>query len=178
MRTLLTGFEPFGMHAVNSSWEAASLLTGTMPDLAVERLPVDHALAAERLCALLDRLRPQVVLLSGLAPSPFLRLEQVTRKPAPFADREGQAEMAGDWPWDASLAALAAAGLDALPWRDAGRYVCETSYWSALDHRRRSGGAAKIMFLHVPPLSATWTAARIAEGMRLLIAVGRGSAGG
>lgn len=171
MRRLLTGFEPFGPHAANSSWEAASLLAGTIPDLAVERLPVDHALADARLCALLDRLRPEVVLLSGLAPSPFLRLEQVARKPAGFADRDGEDEMAGDWPWEASLAALAAAGLEAQAWTDAGRYVCETSYWSALDHRRRGAGTARIMFLHVPPLSAAWPRERIAEAMRILLGI-------
>lgn len=169
MRCLLTGFEPFGPHAVNSSWEAAALLAGTAPDLAVERLPVDHALAEARLCALLDRLRPEVVLLSGLAPSPFLRLEQLARKPGTFAGREGPDALEGDWPWEASLAALAEAGLPAQPWRDAGRYVCETSYWSALDHRRRRGGPARVMFLHVPPLSEDWPRERIAQAMRILL---------
>ena len=76
---LLTGFEPFRQWPVNSSWEAVRHLVERRSDLTARRLPVDHELAAAAIRALIANLRPEIVLLTGLADDPVPRLERVGR---------------------------------------------------------------------------------------------------
>jgi pyrrolidone-carboxylate peptidase len=45
---------------------------------------------------------------------------------------------------------------------DAGRYVCDTAYWSALTLAPRPRAVA---FLHVPPLGPDWPTARVAAAV-------------
>ena len=177
---LLTGFEPFGPHAVNSSWEAVSLLQ-SVPGTTVRRLPVDHERAAAGITALLDQLRPRIVILCGLAAkADRLRLETQARKPPALGVRDGPDHLSGHWPFEESLAALAAADLPAGLSDDAGQYVCETTYWAALDQCRRPPAPVRIVFLHLPDLSDLWPKARLAQAVSTLIGVARdpGSHGG
>ena len=78
-KILLTGFEPFRQWAVNSSWEAVRHLAERRGGLSAERLPVDHELAAAAVRTLIDDLRPEIVLLTGLADDPVPRLERLGR---------------------------------------------------------------------------------------------------
>ncbi len=60
---------------------------------------------------------------------------------------------------------------------DAGKYVCDTTYWTVLEFRRRRGFPQHAAFLHVPPLSDEWTVERMAGAVqRVLGLVGAGGA--
>ena len=148
---LVTGFAPFRHHAVNSSWEGVRRLEG----VTAACLPVDHAAAAAEIAALIRRHRPDTVLLTGLAEGAGPRLERLARRPAGVP---GPALRHGRWPFARALARMGHARLSA----DAGRYVCETTYWAALG----VPGPSRVAFLHVPPLGEVWTARRIARVMR------------
>lgn len=159
-RVLLTGFAPFGNWSVNSSGEAARMLAAATPELAMRILPVDHDAAGLALDAALAAVAPEILLLTGLADAPRLRLEVVARRPAHRAT--GAEALHGVWPWAAALDAIRATGAPARLSRDAGRYVCETAYWRALSAARPPRLTA---FLHVPPLGPDWPAARIAAAV-------------
>lgn len=159
MRALLTGFEPFRHWAVNSSGEAVRALGG-MPGIETRVLPVDHEAAADALRLAVAASRPRVILCTGLAPDPVPRLELRARKPEGVAT--GEPVLCGVWPWAAALGAIATAGAPARLSADAGRYVCETVYWTALDARREMPAATLVAFLHLPPVGPDWPVARLA----------------
>lgn len=152
-RIVVTGFEPFGEWPVNPSGEAVWLLEGVSAHV----LPVDHELAAETVRGIVRREQPDVILLTGLAAGSCFRLETVARGPERGLRR-------GRWPFAAAQARLAGRGLPCRLSRDAGRYVCETSYFAAL-----GTGVPRVAFLHVPPLGGVWTARRIARAMALCL---------
>jgi len=60
--------------------------------------------------------------------------------------------MRGRAPFARLAAAARAAGLPARLSRDAGRYVCNYSYWRALETAEQPGGPAVVAFIHVPSL--------------------------
>lgn len=156
---LVTGFEPFRQYTVNSSWEGVRLLE-SVPHAC---LPVDHGAAAARIGALIDHHRPRVVLLTGLAAGAVPRIETVARRPAGM---DGPALRRGRWPFARAVAAIRPARLSS----DAGRYVCETAYWTALGCK----GPRRVAFLHVPPLSEVWTPRRIARVIAACLRTGLG----
>jgi pyroglutamyl-peptidase len=171
---LLTGFEPFRQWRVNSSGEAVRLLAarGVAP---ARILPVDHEAAAAALGAALAETRPDILLLTGLADAPAPRLELVARRPEHLGG--GEAARAGLWPWAAALDALRAAETPARLSRDAGRYVCETSYWAALGDAFAGAGPRMVAFLHVPPLSEAWSAERVAAAVAACLGAGLAASG-
>ena len=168
-RILVTGFEPFDRWAVNSSWEAVSRLAGKRRGVAAALLPVDHGAAADASRALVARLSPAVLLMTGLAPDPVPRLEQVGR-PGPLAVHGGPPMRRGRWPWAAARAGAAARGLPLRLSGNAGGYVCDTSYWAALGTE-----APLVAFLHLPPLGGAWTPARLAMVVEAVLGAALGA---
>ena len=154
---LLTGFEPFRNWPVNSSWEAVRRFGG--PEIAIARLPVDHEAAAAAILALIAQHRPEALLMTGLAGGAALRLETVARSGV-LSGRYGSGLRRGRWPFARAQDLLAARGQPAKLSRNAGAYVCETTYFAALGSR-----VPALAFLHVPPLGPIWTAERIARGI-------------
>jgi pyroglutamyl-peptidase len=148
---LVTGFEPFGPHRTNSSWDALELLQPSWPaDIAALRLPVDYALAHARLRSALTELQPRVVLCTGLAAGEVFRIEHRARRPAALAGEPGPQECRGRWPWEEMREALSRAGVQVVDSEDAGQYVCESTYWSLLTFDAPAAPAFAA-FLHVPP---------------------------
>jgi len=161
---LLTGFEPFRQWPVNSSWEAVRHLAARRDELSVERLPVDHELAAAMIGKLIDDLRPGVVLLTGLADDPAPRLERLGRA-GPLSPHGGPLARPGRWPWAEARDRVAEQGVAMRLSDDAGGYVCDTTYWAAL------GTAAPLVaFLHLPPPGPVWTPARGAKVVEAVLA--------
>lgn len=67
---LLTGFEPFAQAARNPSWDAVRLVRDgwAHPEtLEISCPPVEYGRAGNELLDLLDRLRPDLVVATGLA---------------------------------------------------------------------------------------------------------------
>src|SRR5690606_19225641 len=98
---LVTGFEPFGEHRTNSSWDALEHLRGTWPrDVVTACLPVDHRAAHVALRSALDELQPWAVLCTGLAKGNVFRIELQARRPPQLGIDGGPALARGRWPWD------------------------------------------------------------------------------
>jgi pyroglutamyl-peptidase len=167
---LLTGFAPFGPYRINSSWEAARLAARRLgPRIVVARLPVHRARAAEALAYLLEEHKPAACLLTGLARGGALRIERVARRPRALAGSDRPISLTGTWP--VAETGLALRG-SKLPYRvslNAGRYVCDSTYWALLDFRLRKGWPRHACFLHVPPLSRRFNAGRLAAAMERIL---------
>jgi pyroglutamyl-peptidase len=167
---LLTGFEPFNEWDVNSSWEAARLVEQAMPGVVQAwLLPVDYFAARERLHVLLEELRPAVCLCTGLTPHEHFAVETRARKPEQFAGLDGADENPGAWPWEEMHSDLLALGVPAVCSEEAGRYVCESTYWALLEFRRRHRFPEEAAFLHVPPLSDRFPVERVAAAVLAVI---------
>src|SRR5262245_49845651 len=95
------------------------------------RLPVDYQRAHEELRQLLVTHEPRAVLCTGLARSGF-RIERAARRPPALAGISGAEQLEGSWPWLEMSTELARAGERAPESWNAGRYVCESTYWSLL----------------------------------------------
>jgi pyroglutamyl-peptidase len=174
-RLLVTAFGPFGRWRRNSSAEAAQALAATRPGLSLRVLPVDHAAGAEALEAALAALSPDALLCAGLADDPAPRLELRARPPEALGARG--AERRGLWPWAAALDAVRAAAGAARLSDDAGRYVCETTYWTALARAGAPGGPRRVAFLHLPPPSPDWPRARLAAALGACLDAGAAGLG-
>jgi pyrrolidone-carboxylate peptidase len=124
--------------------------------IATRCLPVDRCAAHELLASTLRELRPRAVLCTGIAPGSIFRIEHRARRPAALALEPGVDEVEGRWPWSEMQAALDACGVSTVHSNDAGQYVCESTYWSLLNHRSSlaPGAPEYAAFLHVPSASA------------------------
>jgi len=163
-RILLTGFEPFGPWAVNSSWEAVRRVAPRLGGAQAALLPVDHAEAAGAVRALAGRLAPEILLLAGLTAESSPRIELLGRA-GPLAAEGGPPLRRGRWPWAAARARGRARGLPMRLSADAGGYVCDSTYWAAL-----GTGVPLVAFLHLPPLGGAWTPARAARTVETVLA--------
>ncbi|MGE0668974.1 MAG: hypothetical protein AB7O49_20675 [Sphingomonadales bacterium] len=167
---LLTGFAPFGRWRINSSWEGARLLEGRYGGrLVIARLPVDRRRAARELVALLERHRPQACLLTGLARGPKLRVETWARRPRALAGPEAPGRLSGSWPVAEAGLAIRLSGLPYRISANAGKYVCDSTYWRLLMFRENNGWPIDAGFLHVPPLSRRFTARKLAAVMDRIV---------
>jgi pyroglutamyl-peptidase len=159
---LLTGFEPFGNHLINSSWEASYLVGQQFPNIITARLPVDYLAAREELGRLLSQHKPTICLCSGLTSAPAFAIERVARKPEQFSHIPGPDLLEGAWPWPEAESQCQQAQHPFSTSYDAGQYVCESTYWALLDFRRQFGYPNYAAFIHVPPLSDDISAEMIA----------------
>jgi pyroglutamyl-peptidase len=167
---LVTGFEPFGEHALNPSGELAKRVDGRrVGGLAVRGavLPVHHAEAAPAVAALLADSDPVAVLHLGLAEGRArLALERVAvnvmdyRLPDNAGHRacdepcvpDGPAAYWATLPLRAILTALAAEGLPAYLSNTAGTYLCNQTLYTTLHEIARRDLRARAGFLHLPLL--------------------------
>src|SRR5687768_17267892 len=112
---LVTGFEPFGEHRTNSSWDALVHLRPSWPaDVVTLRLPVDHRAAHVALRQRLDELEPLAVVCTGLAKGRVFRMERSARRPDVLGDAGDVPLAEGRWPWSEMRQALDGANVDAI----------------------------------------------------------------
>lgn len=185
MLILLTGFAPFSGADRNPSWDAVEALVD--PDGVTtlrHRLPVAYDRAARDLTALLDDVRPDAVVLTGLDNgADGLRVEAVAHAVHPtIPDEDGALpahipEAAHDLHTTLDTAALAEAargeGLQTRLSQDAGTFVCNWTYHTALTGAVRSHDAdlwsPPTVFVHVPPTRVAPTAV-VAHALSRLVA--------
>lgn len=168
-RILITGFEPFGGDRLNPSREVARELDGrgVAGHTIVGRcLPCAFGAAPAALQALIDELRPRLVIALGLAGSrSAVSIERIAVNliDARIADNAGEqpidlpvvpgapAAYFASLPVKAMLAGLREAGLAAEVSHTAGTFVCNQVFY-ALMHRLRAWPQARGGFIHLPPL--------------------------
>jgi pyroglutamyl-peptidase len=195
-RILLTGFEPFGGETLNPSWEAVRALDGCVigdHEVVARRLPVSFGGAAVALQAVLDEVRPQLVLAVGQAGGrAALSLERVAInlidaripdndgcQPIDCAVVDGAAPACfTTLPVKAMRAAIKAAGIPAELSHSAGCYVCNAVFFVLMDALSARPGV-RGGFMHVPwlpeqaarhPGEPALALSRVIEGLRLALA--------
>ncbi len=196
MRVLLTSFEPFGGHAVNSSLEVGRVVAAGPPRRVVVDwlvLPVVAGACVERAWARVRQTGPALVLALGQAAgAAALRVEEraLNLDDFPIPDNAGnhyrkQAVVpGGPAAYRATLEpgrvvrGLRGADLAAEVSGSAGSYVCNHLFYGLL-HRSAVGGARhQTGFLHLPLLpkqidpkkpQPAWPLERIVEGVRRAI---------
>jgi pyroglutamyl-peptidase len=173
VRTILvTGFEPFGAHAVNPTEGLAKAVDGRrVGDCAVVGvvLPVHHADTATRLDALLAETAPEAIVHLGLAGGRArVALERVAVNVMDYEVPDnagfracgepcvpgGPTAYLSTLPLSAMLKALVAEGIPAYTSNTAGTYLCnQTLYWTlhAVRHMPRP---PRVGFIHFPLLPA------------------------
>ena len=178
-RVLITGFGAFpGVRFNPTARLAATLAAVRRPGLEdVVRIAhvfeTSYAAVEQALPAVLADIRPDVVLLFGLATrTPFLRIETraLNRRSALFADVRGcrptkvaitpraPVAMRGNAPHQRLAIAARQAGVPAELSHNAGSYLCNYVYWRALE---LTAGQPLVQFVHVPAVRCE--PARIAQ---------------
>jgi len=167
---LVTGFEPFGGHADNPSWEAARAVDGERVGparLVARRLPCVIAEVGPALAAAIDETAPSLVLCLGLAAGRTdISIERVAINvvDARIPDNAGQQPIDepvieggpvayfSSLPIKALVKALREAGLPASVSQTAGTYACNAVFYHLLHHLARRHSGARGGFIHLPCL--------------------------
>ena len=167
LKYIVTGFKPFAGHPINASWEAVKLVKTKRNGAHIQEMTVDHLSAHAEINLLLENTPCDILLLSGVSPYHVIKMELQATKPIELSHISGPSLLRGNWPWKENLSALNESGIPAETSQDAGKYVCESIYWSALNFRRINGYPQYVSFLHVPVLSPQWDENKIAGAMVL-----------
>jgi pyroglutamyl-peptidase len=163
---LLTGFGPFGTFQENPSWQAVQRLDGAVighTTVHTAKLDVVYAKAADQLQQAVDAVRPDAVVLFGVARGDALRLETTARNLDTSAEpdvegvvRQGEVIHAGHpatlpsrLPLEKMQQALDTAGLPVRWSHDAGGYLCNHVFYAGVDSLPPE---LPVGFVHVPPI--------------------------
>lgn len=165
-KILITGFEPFGSYAENSSWEAAKKVASFgvfNAYIATECLPVSFVRAPMTLREAIDRHTPDVVIMLGQsATADRIKLERVAlnmmdsvkgdndgAKPDEEPIYEGEeSALFTSLPIKHLRLAIEAQGIAVKISNSAGLYVCNRLYYEAL--RLCKERAMQAIFIHLP----------------------------
>ncbi len=185
-RLLITGFGPFPGAPDNPTEALVAALSGEPPEVLgasafrAALLPTDYRRSWSKLRRLCAGFSPDAVVHFGLAVrAESIRVERLAsnrvdpRKPdaAGFAPRLGRAARSGavalpsTFPAAEIVAALAAAGFDAVLSDDAGDYVCNATLYRSLAH---APAGRRVGFIHVPP-ERVLAAPRLREAAAIIL---------
>ncbi len=164
-KLLITGFDPFGDHAVNPAWEAVKQLPYRVGEYELCKLniPTVYGAAARTVLEEAARFCPAVILAVGLAGGRDAVTPEriaVNIRDARIPDNAGRlctgerivengpAAYFATVPVEAMAQAIRDRGIPAAVSNTAGTYVCNDVLYTLL-HRFR-GTATRVGFLHVP----------------------------
>ena len=166
-KLLITGFDPFGGETVNPSWEAVKLLPDVVGDYQITKMeiPTVFGLAAHRVLAAADEMKPDVILCVGQAggrsavtPEIIGINLQEARIPDNFGNQpvntpvipDGPAAYFSTVPVREMVNAIRSAQIPAALSYSAGAFVCNDVLYRLLHHFH--GTATRAGFIHVPYL--------------------------
>jgi pyroglutamyl-peptidase len=173
LRILITGFGPFPGAPYNPTQPLVARLTRLRRpaladvELATHIFPVTYRAVDQELPKLLAKLRPQALLMFGLAArTAHVRIETRARNAvtmlwpdaAQTRVRKGSIGLGPDammfGPHTAKLLSAArATGIDARPSRDAGAYLCNYLSWRAIEAADTDDHLQLAAFIHIPLLA-------------------------
>ncbi|XP_053321699.1 pyroglutamyl-peptidase 1 [Spea bombifrons] len=181
---VVTGFGPFGEHAVNASWVAVKELEklglGDEVDLIVHEIPVEYQTVQRLIPELWKKYHPVLsvhVGVSGMATMVTLEkcghnvgykgLDNCNFCPGKHCCVDGGPECLHsviDIDAVYKRASAAVPDVQFTVSTDAGRYLCDFSYYTSLYHSR-----GKCVFIHVPPIGKPFTAVQLGEAVQAVI---------
>ncbi|CAB3387378.1 Hypothetical predicted protein [Cloeon dipterum] len=182
---VVTGFGPFGHHKINASWEAVKMLhqLDTENDLKIKlvtlEIPVEYNFVESEIPKIWDKYQPELVVHVGVSSvASAITLETQAHKSGyKQADISERLPTLGsnclcdeeclttklDVP-AISLSVTLNEGLPVCVSKDAGRYLCEFSYFTSL-----SRDESRAIFIHVPELNKPYSASDLAKGIKGVI---------
>jgi pyroglutamyl-peptidase len=177
-RVLLTSFEPFDGHALNSSLEVGRALAQA-PPAAVEVewlvLPVEAGVCVERAWRRVEEGRPDAVVALGQSSvAAAVRVEEVAANRDHFSMPDnagnvitkrpvvpdGPAAYRATAPVEAMLRAVLRRGLPVERSRSTGSFVCNHFFYGLLHRAALVGATHRTAFLHIPLLPGQVPATR------------------
>uniref|UniRef100_A0A8C2PZ76 Pyroglutamyl-peptidase I n=1 Tax=Cyprinus carpio TaxID=7962 RepID=A0A8C2PZ76_CYPCA len=181
---IVTGFEPFGEHAVNASWVAVQELEklglGHHINLHVAEVPVEYQAVQRLLPSLWKQQLPQLVVhvgVSGMASTVtleqcghnqgYMRLDNCSFCPESRCCLEGGPDCIQsviDMDTVCKRVNSSGLGVSVSVSKDAGRYLCDYTYYTSLFL-----GEGRSAFVHVPPLGKPYSAEQLARALRAVI---------
>ncbi|CAK6952360.1 pyroglutamyl-peptidase 1-like [Scomber scombrus] len=183
-KVVVTGFEPFGEHTVNASWVAVQELErlglGEAVDLYVCEVPVEYQAVESLLPSLWKQHQPQLVVhvgVSGLATTVTLeqcghnkgykRLDNCNFCPASQCCTETGPDCINSvLDMDAICKKVndSDVGVAVSVSKDAGRYLCDYTYYSSLYL-----GHGHAAFVHVPPLGKPYSSQDLGRALQAVV---------
>ena len=161
---LVTAFEPFGGETLNTTEKVLGMLPDEIGGYAVRKLvlPVEYGRSVEIAISEYDRLRPASLIMLGQAGGRSAITPETTAKnlmnceapdnagciatQKPVSDT-GPDTLSSTLPVDRIIDSLNARGIRCERSDDAGAFVCNTLFYSMLEHNR---GEIPAGFIHVP----------------------------
>jgi pyroglutamyl-peptidase len=187
MKVLITGFEPFGGSEVNSSWETAVRVGQLAPkDACMETLllPVSFVRAGKRMREALREKRPGVLIMlgqRGKGESIDIERLAINMMDASNPDNDGyhpqeqtivdggEAAYFSNLPVKTLRDALLHRGIPARVSNSAGLYVCNSTYYNALNEIYEQGLPTKAVFVHLPRISADFPIEMLTDAILAII---------
>ncbi|XP_039998912.1 pyroglutamyl-peptidase 1-like isoform X2 [Xiphias gladius] len=181
---IVTGFEPFGEHAVNSSWVAVQELEqlglGETVDLYVYEVPVEYQAVRSLLLSLWNQHKPQLAVHVGVSGSAtavtleqyghnngYKRPDNRAFSPASQCCIENGPDCISsvlDMDTVCKRVSDSDIGVAVSVSNDAGSYLCDYTYYMSL--YRGEGHSA---FVHVPPLEKPYCSKDLGRALQAVI---------
>ncbi|MDF1667564.1 MAG: pyroglutamyl-peptidase I [Planctomycetota bacterium] len=178
---LLTGFGPFGSHSKNPSWIGAKGVNGKVIEghkvVSVE-LPVDYRKVWQRVPELIKEHNPAVVIHFGVFMNGPLRFERQARNSigtlndvAGYHPEDGRVVEDGPMIYESRLPEaelldqMPKANFEMIASEDAGRYVCEFTFFTEIYFQEKLGKRSSAGFIHVAPLNRPLSARKLKKAM-------------
>lgn len=186
-KVLLTGFEPFGGSDINSSWETA-VRVGQRPPKGVVvetvQLPVSFKCAGEAIRMTLREKQPNVLVMLGQRGNgTSIDIERIAinlmdsvnpdndgcqpQEQAITAD--GEAAYFSNLPVKVLRDALLQKSIPARVSNSAGLYVCNSTYYNALNEIYDQGLSTKALFIHLPIISEDFPIEMLTDAILAII---------
>jgi pyroglutamyl-peptidase len=187
MKIILTGFEPFGGSEVNSSWETAVRVGQLAPkEVCVESLllPVSFVRAGKMIREALREKRTDVLIMLGQrGKGESIDIERIAINMMDVSNPdndgyhpqertivdEGEAAYFSNLPVKTLRDALLQKGIPARVSNSAGLYVCNSTYYNALNEIYDQGLSTKVVFVHLPKISADFSVELLTESVDTII---------
>ena len=184
---LLTGFEPFGGSEINSSWETAVRVGQLSPKgVVVEtmQLPVSFKRAGEAIRRALHEKQPNVLVMLGqrgkgvsidIERIAINLMDSVNPDNDGYQPQEqaitagGEAAYFSNLPVKVLRDALLYKSIPARVSNSAGLYVCNSTYYNALEEIRGKQLSTKVVFVHLPKISSDFPQEMLVEAVKTII---------
>ncbi|XP_008195874.1 pyroglutamyl-peptidase 1 [Tribolium castaneum] len=176
---IVTGFGPFGDHAVNASWESVKLLPQEVDGYTIikEEISVAYETVDKKIHLMWKEYNPALVIHVGVSAladkitletcahkEGYTRLDVFGQKPVKGTECSAQCAekylKAGINVNDICEHLNCNVSTKACVSENAGRYLCEYVFYTSL-----SIDKDKAMFIHVPPLGQPYSAEELASGI-------------
>lgn len=186
-KIILTGFEPFDGSEVNSSWETAVRVGQLAPNgvcMETLLLPVSFMRAGERIREALKEKRPDVLVMlgqRGKGESIDIERIAINMMDASNPDNdgyhpqeqtivdEGEAAYFSNLPVKPLRDDLLHRGIPARVSNSAGLYVCNSTYYNALNEIYDQGLSTKALFIHLPIISEDFPIEMLTDAILAII---------